>query len=141
MITRGTLFSAPLSDLHRPNLVSPSTRTRANCSINYVTQAMDHVVHWQPVQEQTQGSQRVDLTKNHDLITYYSRILRWNATRSSPCRALLEVATSDRVAFQVSHGPPCAALLAVGNATRSWTHRPFLLHLVLLAICRNHSHS
>jgi hypothetical protein len=33
--------------------------------------------------------------------------------------ALLEVATSDRVAFPVSHRPPCEALLAVGNATRS----------------------
>jgi hypothetical protein len=71
----------------------------------------------------------------------YSGILRWNASRSNPCPAWLEVATSDRVAFQVSHGPPCAALLAVGNVTRSWTHRPFLLHLVvLLATCHYHSH-
>jgi hypothetical protein len=37
--------------------------------------------------------------KQHQQVTY-SGILRWNASRSSLCPALLEVATSDRVAFQ-----------------------------------------
>lgn len=31
------------------------------------------------------------------------------ASRSNPCPASKEVAASDRVAFQASHGSPCAA--------------------------------